>query len=170
MKKTYSGKYHVKHPEKYKGDAKKVFYRSMWERDCFVWLDEHARDIEWWNSEEFFVRYYYEVDKKYHRYFIDLAIKWKDKGVTLVEVKPKRQTKPPRVKTPKTKQQLTEAFTWVRNQSKWEAANEFAKDNGWKFVIWTEDDLKNMGILKTEPGKLNKLPGMRPYRKKRQRR
>jgi hypothetical protein len=29
-------------------------------------------------------------------------------------------------------------MTYVKNINKWEAANEYAKDRGWKFVIWTE--------------------------------
>ena len=32
------------------------------------------------------------------------------------------------------------------NTSKWEYANEYAKDRGWGFEIWTEDTLKAMGI------------------------
>ena len=52
------------------------------------------------------------------------------------------------------------------NCNKWEAADKIAKDNGWEFVIWTEDDLKRFNILKEQPGKMKKLKPMRPYRKK----
>ena len=165
MPKTYSGKYTVRHPEMYKGKSDDVIYRSNWEKQCFIYLDGN-KDVEWWNSEEFVVRYYYDVDKKYHRYFIDLCIRWKNGEMLLVEVKPKRQTVPPKVKKPKSKSSLNEAYTWIKNSNKWHAADQVAKDNGWDFVIWTEDDLERFGILKKQPGKMKKLKPMKPYRKK----
>ena len=166
MKKTYSGKYTVKHPKMYKGNVRTVEYRSSWEKACFKWLDG-KEEVEWWASEEFVVPYYYDVDKKMHRYFVDLSIKWKSGKLLLVEVKPKKQTTPPKTKRPKSRQSLNEAYTWIMNCNKWEAADKIAKDNGWEFVIWTEDDLKRFGILKEQPGKMKKLKPMRPYRKKR---
>ena len=165
MKKTYSGKYTVKHPKMYKGNLQTVEYRSSWEKACFKWLDGRE-EVEWWASEEFVVPYYYDIDKKMHRYFVDLSIKWKSGKLLLVEVKPKKQTTPPKTKRPKSKQSLNEAYTWIMNCNKWEAADKIAKDNGWEFVIWTEDDLKRFGILKEQPGKMKKLKPIRPYRKK----
>ena len=155
--KTYSGKYQVKHPEMYKGDASDVVYRSQWEKACFIHLDGN-KEVEWWASEEFVVPYFYEVDKKMHRYFIDLSIRYKNGKLLLVEVKPKRQCQPPKVKKPKSKRSLNEAYTWIMNVNKWEAADKIAKDNGWEFVIWTEDELKRFGILKSQPGKLKSMP------------
>ena len=46
----------------------------------------------------------------------------------------------------KTKKYINEVTQYVKNQSKWEAANQFAKHKGWKFQIWTEDTLSNLGI------------------------
>ena len=155
--KTYSGKYHVKNPDRYKGNHNDVIYRSQWEKACFMWLDDH-KEVKWWNSEEFVVRYFYEVDQVWRRYHVDLAIKWKNGKTLLVEVKPKKQCQPPKVKRPKSKRSLNEAFAWVMNCNKWEAADKIAKDNGWEFVIWTEDELKQFGILKKQPGRLNPLP------------
>ncbi len=43
--------------------------------------------------------------------------------------------------------------------NKWEAAEEVARDNGWKFEIWTEDTLTGMGIMK------KKLKPLRPMKK-----
>ena len=80
---------------------------------------------------------------------MDLKIKTKDGKVRLVEIKPKRQTAPPARKNTRTKQYMSEALTYVKNQNKWNAAEKFAKDNGWTFEIWTEDTLKEMGILKS---------------------
>jgi len=156
-RKVHNGKYHIKHPEKYKGNAREVYYRSMWEKQCFIWLDGHPQ-VEWWNSEEFVVPYYYEVDKKNHRYYIDLAVKWKSGKTSLIEVKPKKQVEPPKIKKPRSKRSLTEAYTYIKNMNKWEAADKIAKDNGWEFIIWTEEELKKYGILKKQPGKLNPLP------------
>jgi hypothetical protein len=165
MSKTYSGKYKVKHPKMYKGNVDSVEYRSNWEKQCFIWLDGRE-EVEWWASEEFVVPYYYDIDKKMHRYFVDLSIKFKNGKLLLVEVKPKKQTVPPKIKRPKSKASLNEAYTWVMNCNKWEAADKIAKDNGWQFVIWTEDDLKRFGILKEQPGRMKKLKPMKPYRKK----
>ena len=64
----------------------------------------------------------------------------------LVEIKPKSQTKAPKQPTRKTKRYINEVMAFVKNQSKWEAANQFADHKGWKFQIWTEDTLSNLGI------------------------
>ena len=39
--------------------------------------------------------YFYEVDKRYHRYYLDLKITFKEGKTILVEIKPDSQTKPP---------------------------------------------------------------------------
>ena len=63
----------------------------------------------------------------------------------------------------KSKRYIGEAMTYVKNMNKWEAANNYAKDRGWEFQIWTEETLHSMGILK----KLKTLKPLKPYRKKR---
>ncbi len=73
---------------------------------------------------------------------------------------------PPKSKNPKSKSSLNEAFAYIKNRNKWDAAEKVAKDNGYRFVIWTEDELEKMGIKKKQPGKLKKLSPMKPYRKK----
>ena len=37
-------------------------------------------------------------------------------------------------------------MTYIKNQSKWEAAQQYADHKGWKFQVWTEDTLGNLGI------------------------
>lgn len=54
--------------------------------------------------------------------------------------------------------------------NKWEAANDYAKDRGWKFQIWTEDTLQSMGIMPKLKGKLKPLKPLKPYRKPRKKR
>ena len=92
---------------------------------------------------------------------MDFYIKYSSGEVCIVEVKPAKQTKPPSGKR-KTKQYLNEVTTYVKNISKWEAAEKYAEQRGWKFIIWTEHELKRMGILPKTPKPLKKLP---PYRK-----
>ena len=143
--KTYSGKYKVKNPAKYKGDYTNVVYRSMWERQCFAWCENNS-EIKEWSSEEIVVPYFYDVDKKYHRYFIDLKITFNNGQTILVEVKPEKETAPPK-RPDKSKRYINESLTYVKNMNKWLAANEFAKDRGWEFQVWTEKTLEKLNIL-----------------------
>lgn len=161
---AYSGKYQVMNPKKYKGDHSNVIYRSMWEKYVFMWCDSNPK-VKAWSSEETVIPYYYDVDKRYHRYFPDLKIVMEGKTI-LVEIKPKKETEPPKGQR-KTKQYINEGLTYVKNMNKWEAANNFCKDRKWEFQIWTEETLYSMGImtkpLKKVPGKLKPL---KPYRRK----
>lgn len=141
---TYKGKYKVKNPKKYAGDASNVIYRSLWERNVFRWMDENSQVIKW-SSEEVVIPYYYDIDKKYHRYFVDLKFTTLS-GTYLVEIKPKNQTVPPKKPSRQTKKYLTEVASYVKNQNKWHAAEKYAKERGWTFVVWTEDEIRGLGI------------------------
>ena len=162
---TYKGKYRVTNTSKYKGDFNNVIYRSNWEKQCFLWCDRNT-NIKEWSSEEVVIPYYYDVDKKYHRYFMDLKFTTKEGKVYLIEIKPEKETKIP--KNPnKSKRYINEALTYVKNQNKWKAAEEYALNRGWHFQIWTERELQSMGILsKRTPGKLKSMKPLAPYRKK----
>ena len=70
---AYSGRYKVVNVDKYKGDHTNVVYRSLWERHVFSWCDSNPK-VKKWSSEELIIPYYYDVDKKYHRYFPDLSL------------------------------------------------------------------------------------------------
>ena len=70
---SYSGRYTLKKPEKYAGDAKNVVYRSLWERNAFRWCENNPK-VKLWNSEEVVIPYKSTVDKKLHRYYEDLLI------------------------------------------------------------------------------------------------
>lgn len=166
--KYYQGIYKPKNPEKYRGNASNIVYRSGWEKACFVWCDKNPNIVEW-SSEEIVIPYLYEVDRKYHRYFVDLKIKTKGGDIILIEIKPKKETEPPKG-SKKTKRYVTEGLNYVKNMNKWEAAEKYAKKKGWKFQIWTEETLQKMGILKTVgkvPGKLKPL--RRPKKKPKKR-
>ena len=155
---SYKGRYKVKNPKKYEGDPTSVIYRSLWERNAFRWCDE-ATSVKSWSSEEVVIPYYYEVDKKYHRYFMDLKIVLESGKTVLVEIKPFKETKPP-TGNRRTKRYITEGFTYVKNQNKWEAAAEYAADRGWDFQIWTEKELEKMGILPKS------MKPLKPFNKK----
>ncbi len=161
---AHSGHYKVKNIKKYRGDYTNVVYRSMWERHVFSWCDNNPK-VKLWSSEEIIIPYYFDVDKRYHRYFPDLKIVFENKTV-LVEIKPEKETIPP-IGQKRTKQYIKEGITYVKNMNKWEAANNFCKDRGWDFQIWTEKTLQEMKLLqKPVPGKLKPLKRLAPYRKK----
>lgn len=111
-----------------------------------VWVDEKPNVIKW-RSEETVVPYISPIDNKLHRYFIDFQVQIKDKTgmlkTYLIEIKPETQTKPPAIQKKVTKKYLEEVVTWGKNEAKWKAAKEYAKDRGWEFIILTE---KHLGI------------------------
>jgi hypothetical protein len=142
---AYRGKFTPKNKDKYVGDYTNITYRSLWERNTFRWIDAN-NDIVKWNSEEVVIPYRCATDNKMHRYFIDLWFKTKDGKTYIIEIKPKSQTTPPKSPARRTRKYISEAMTYAKNQSKWMAATEFAKDNGITFQVWTEDTLKGLGI------------------------
>jgi hypothetical protein len=165
---SYKGRYTVKNKSKYKGDSSSVVYRSMWEKWCFKWCDENS-SIKSWSSEEVVIPYLYDVDKKYHRYFMDLKITYNNNKTVLIEIKPEKQTLPPVYPGRKTKAYLNEGLTYVKNMNKWTAADAFAKDRGWTFQIWTEKHLEKMGIKPKPLKPLKKIKPLGPVKKKKKR-
>ena len=91
---------------------------------------------------------------------MDLKISFKDGRTILVEVKPEKETQPPKKSfgkaTDRSKRYIKESLTYVKNMNKWEAANEYAKDRGWEFQIWTENTLMEMGIMRSEERRVGK--------------
>jgi len=141
----YKGTFKPKNPEKYKGDPTNIIYRSSWEVRVMKYLDDNPAVI-WWGSEELPIPYYNPIDEKRHRYFPDFIAKVRRKDGTVmtyvIEVKPERETMPPTQKK-KTKRYLKESYTYIVNQQKWKAADEFCQEHGWEFKILTE---KHLGI------------------------
>ena len=143
-KKFLQGVFSPKNPKKYRGDPTKVIYRSSWERKFMNYCDSKDSIVEW-SSETTIIPYKYDIDGKMHRYYIDFKIVVQEKNNTtktyLVEIKPSKQTKPPKQPKRKTKSHLYESVQYVKNQTKWEAAKKYADVRGWKFIILTENDL-----------------------------
>ena len=139
---SYKGWFTPRNPQKYKGDATNIVYRSSWELRVMKYLDENSA-VVWWASEELFIPYKSPIDQKVHRYFPDFIarIRQANKEITMViEVKPFKQTQKP-VQKRRTQKFLQEVATYAINQEKWRAADLFCKEHGWQFKIITEKEL-----------------------------
>ena len=144
------GKFRPKNPSKYKGDPTNIIYRSSWELTVFKYLDSNPSIIKW-SSEEFFVPYRHPMDNRIHRYFPDVYLKYHTKEGTIAEtvweVKPKKQTQPPRIPKRKTKSWRYNAEQYVINEAKWKACKQNCDKRGYKFQIITEDVLKHWSTI-----------------------
>ena len=141
---AYKGKFSPKNPKKYRGDPTGIIYRSLWELKVMKYLDDNRNVLEWC-SEEVAIPYISPVDNRPHRYFPDFIVRMlmpdgKTKTV-MIEVKPKAQTREPKIPTKKTRKYLTEVMTWGVNQAKWKAATEYCLDRQWEFKLITEVEL-----------------------------
>lgn len=145
---SYKGKFKPKFPTKYRGNLDNITWRSSWEFKVMKYLDETPGVLEW-ASEEIVIPYISPLDNKYHRYFVDFYAKIKNnKGLVeniLIEVKPFKETLPPKPRKQRTAKYLKEETTYLVNQAKWAAARHYAENNGWKFYVMTE---KELGLTK----------------------
>ena len=139
------GKFTPKNPQKYVGNVKDIVFRSSWELQTFRYLDMNS-DVEKWSSEGVVIPYICKTDKKEHRYFVDLYIKFVSGKEFLIEIKPKSHARPPKMTSRNKAALLESVLMWSKNESKWEAAGKYAKARGMTFLVWTEDTLKSLGI------------------------
>ena len=131
--------------EKYKGNTNPV-YRSALESKFFYFFDTNPNVIAW-ASESIVVPYYNPVDKKIHKYYVDLIAAIKDPNDKiekyLIEVKPLAHTMAPIPSNrKKTSTIIYENLMYNQNQCKWKAATEYAAKQGMKFVVLTENYLQ----------------------------
>lgn len=145
MAKTYRQGFFVpQNPQKYAGDVTNIVYRSSWELRTFQWADLNNSVIQW-SSEETIIPYVCQTDNRAHRYFVDMKLKIKGQDGSIkdyvVEIKPYAQTQPPKFPGRQTKRYLDEVETFIKNQSKWKAAEQYAKERNMQFVILTEKEL-----------------------------
>jgi hypothetical protein len=138
------GFFRPQNPQKYIGNPENIVYRSSWELRFMHWCDLNESVVSY-GSEEFFIPYRSPVDYKTHRYFPDFIIKIKEQSgefkTYVIEVKPKKQTIPPKQPKRKTKNWLYEMKTYSVNQAKWEAAEEWCRGRGMEFKVITEKEL-----------------------------
>tara|TARA_Y100000991_G_C21768272_1_gene261860 strand:+ start:225 stop:560 length:336 start_codon:yes stop_codon:yes gene_type:complete len=108
-----------------------------------VFCDNQPSILEW-GSEEVIIPYR-APDGVVRRYYPDFYIKVREGSgkVTkyIIEIKPKKQTKPPNVKNKKTAAYKRDALTFAKNRAKWDAAEDFCEDRQMNFMILTEDHL-----------------------------
>jgi hypothetical protein len=142
------GKFHPKNIHKYKGSLP-IIYRSGLELKAFRWMDNNPNIISW-GSESVIIPYNSPIDleKKVHRYFVDLVAHLKSKDGTikklLIEVKPHKQTSAPTHSPRKGKKTvLYEQTQFLINSAKWEAARAWCSKNDYTFIILTEKHLKD---------------------------
>jgi hypothetical protein len=134
-----SGIYRPKNISKF-GEPK-CLYRSNYELQFLKWCDAHPKitDVKY---EKVIIPYICKTDGKMHKYYVDCKITMeesKGKKDYLIEIKPFRQTIPP--KPSKRKKQTTilqENFNWLKNSSKWSSAKQYCKKQGYRWCILTE--------------------------------
>jgi hypothetical protein len=133
-----------RNPQKYKGNPNNIVSRSSWETKFMLWADRN-NNVLWWSSEEISIPYWSPLDNKIHKYFPDFLMAVKDKDnnikVFLIEVKPKKQTLPPKPRKKMSKQYIYEINTYGINKEKWKSAKEYCEKRDWNFKIITEEEL-----------------------------
>ena len=137
MRQTLKGTYTINNPEKYIG-THPPYYRSSWELTFMRKCDEHPSILEW-ASEPIKIPYYNSIKNKHTVYVPDFLIIYidadKNKIGELIEIKPMKQTVMEKAKTKYDKIQVE------LNTLKWQAAVEYAEQNGLKFRVMTEEQL-----------------------------
>jgi len=107
------------------------------------YCDTNTKVIKW-ASEEIVIPYYNPVKKRMAKYYPDFYMeivnKEEKREKILIEVKPLKETMPPKYKR-RTKNVLIAEAMYSQNQAKWKAAEEFCLDQGWTFKIMTEKEL-----------------------------
>lgn len=134
------GRFTPRHPEKYKGDITNIIFRSSWEQQMNIFLDNNPNILEW-ASEPFAIPYIKPTTGKVHRYFPDYWIKYQNNNGKIVqeiiEVKPDSQV------NIRTKRRLTnyDKITYAINIAKWKSCQQFCEKHNIKFRILTEKEM-----------------------------
>ena len=143
MGESIKSKFKPTYPKKYTGNPRNIICRSSWERKFCHYCDLNENIIEW-GSEEFWIPYR-APDGRIRRYFPDFIMKVKESTgkikTYVVEVKPDKQTRPPKPRKRVTKSYIYECKPYATNQAKWEAATEWCADRKVEFKIITEKEL-----------------------------
>jgi hypothetical protein len=153
------GYFVCQNPDKYIANLNEIVYRSSLEYKFCLYMDTSDRVLKW-GSEVVKIPYYSPLDQKQHMYHMDFYVEMKSdtnpSGIErlLVEVKPHdeaikviKNTPPPAPKTmtPKAIKNWEYALKeHVRNQQKWNYAQEWARQRHMKFMIVTEKILNQL--------------------------
>ena len=138
--KSYKGLYRPANPKKYVGNTKQIVYRSNLERKFMIYCDKND-NISQWASEELPIPYKSPLDNRIHRYFPDFIIKTSKGEKFIIEIKPYRQCKKPKLPKKKTKNYIRESMEYAKNVAKWNSAKRYCSNNNFTFKIITEKDL-----------------------------
>ena len=158
-----TGEYVLRYPQKYKG-TKTPKFKSSFEERAFFWCDTNENVLEW-SYEAYPIQYTFSipkgvtpeeyklyetlVDNEQHRYYPDVFAKIKTSDGKIVnyilEIKPYSQTIKPTEPKKKTKKAMNKYLNalqeFLKNKSKWETMEKYAKDYNMKFWILTERQL-----------------------------
>ena len=156
--KSYKGWYTISNPEKFvppidgymksfNESTMQVEYKSSLELKSFMYCCNSSA-VKKWSVEPYPIHYLKPTDGMQHRYYPDLWIEFKSGKKVLVEVKSSGETQEPK-KPKKMNQNAIRRYkraliTWSINQAKWEAAQEFCKENDMEFMLLTERQLNKI--------------------------
>lgn len=126
-KKRKKGRYHRGlHVSPLAGECK---YRSSWEQKYMIYLDSDPR-VKSWSYEKTVIEYVSnQKTKKIRKYYPDFYVEFLDGSKSLIEIKQRRKLEQVAVK------------------KKAAAADQWCINNGATYVILTEIELKNMGLI-----------------------
>ena len=142
MAKFAQGKYTLKSPDKYIG-TRTPTYRSSWEFAFMRFCDTNP-NVNKWASEAIKIPYRNPLTGKYTIYVPDFFVSYVDRGgkqrAELIEIKPSNQTLREKLGRSRTNQ-----ASYILNQSKWEAARKYCKQQGIFFRVITENEIFHQG-------------------------
>lgn len=126
-KKKRKGKYHRGlHISPIAGECK---YRSGWEQKFCIYLDSHPGVLTW-SYEKTVIEYISNKRTgKTRKYYPDFLVEYRDGSKNVIEIKPKRK------------------LTHITVIKKAEAARTWCMTHDATYILLTEIELKNMGIL-----------------------
>lgn len=141
MSKYAQGIFVPKYPEKYVGRGS-IRYRSSWEYAFCQMCDNHPAIINW-ASESVRIPYINPLTGKSTFYVPDFFIVYQDKDgqnhAEVVEVKPSKEM------TFENARSQRDKLAVIVNHAKWTAAYEWAKRNGIRFRIVSENEIFHQG-------------------------
>lgn len=166
--KTSQGYYHPKNRDKYVGDTAEIVYRSSWEF-AFCKFCDFSPSVRRWSSEPIRVPYYDRVSNlnecrkyglnpnnpknwKVRYYHTDFWVELMNADQVLekwfVEIKPAKDLMKPAAKGNMKGRALTKynklVKTYLINEAKFAAMDEWVKRRGAKFYVLTENELPNI--------------------------
>jgi hypothetical protein len=136
------GYYTPKNKEKYIGDSTKIIFRSSWELNLHLFLDNNPKVLKW-ASEPIAIPYLKPTDKQIHKYYPDYYVEYIDKNNVLhkeiIEVKPHKQTIVSKSHNRRSK--IYEDIQFAINKAKWLSCTLFCKKHGLTFRLLTEKQM-----------------------------